>query len=291
MDLASLVRLAILASICLIVFSLGLRSTQEDALYLFRHPGELLRSMISMNVIMPLVAAALAAPFGLDPAMQITLVALAVSPVPPLLPRREMNVGGRVSYAVGLLTAAGLLAIVYVPIALNVIGRLFAVDVHMPTGIVARVVAITILGPLAAGIIVRRVAPALAARIARPVALVAFALLAVGVVLVLLKAWPAAWDMVGNGRVVVLVLFVVIGLAAGHLLGGPRAEDRTVLALSTALRHPGMALAIAGALFPEHHKLVTGGLVVYLLVAQAIALPYLIWRRRQLAGVGSTAVA
>ncbi len=290
MDLAALVGLAIQASICLIVFSLGLGSTHEDALYLFRRPGELARSLISMNVIMPLVGAALAAPFGLHPAMQITLVALAVSPVPPLLPRREVNVGGRASYAVGLLTAAGVLAIVYVPIALSLIGRLFAVDVHMPTRIVARVVAITVLGPLATGIIVRRVAPALAARITRPIALGAFVLLGLGAVMILLNAWPAAWALVGSGRLVALVVFVVIGLVVGQLLGGPRPEDRTVLALSTAYRHPGMALAIAGALFPEHHKLVTSALVLYLLVAQVIVLPYLIWRRRQLAGVGSVAV-
>src|SRR5262245_7117482 len=288
MDLAALVQLAITASICLIVVSLGLGATHEDALYLFRRPGELLRALISMNVVMPLVAAALAAPFGLSPAMQITLVALAVSPVPPILPRREVNVGGRASYAIGLLTAAGLLAVVYVPIAMSLLGRLFSVDVHMPTGIVARIVAITVLGPLATGIIVRRVAPDLAARIARPLALAGFVLLGLGVVMVLLSAWRAAWALVGSGRVLALVAFVVIGLAVGQLLGGPRREDRTVLALSTALRHPGMALAIGGTLFPEHHKFVTGGLVLYLLVGQLLLIPYLIWRRRQIATVASS---
>ncbi len=289
MDLATLVQLAITISICLIVISLGLGSTHEEALYLFRRPGELARSLISMNVIMPLAAAALAVPFGFDPAMQLTLIALAVSPVPPILPRREVNVGGRASYAVGLLTAAGLLAIVYVPVALSLLGRLFAVDVHMPVHVVARIVLITVLGPLATGIIVRRLAPALAARIARPIALGAFVLLGLGVVMVLLNAWPAAWALIGSGRVVALVVFVVIGLVVGQLMGGPRPEDRTVLALSTALRHPGMALAIAGTLFPEHQKLVMGVLVLYLIVGQLVLIPYLIWRRRQPVGVGSVA--
>jgi len=40
-------------------------------------------------------------------------------------------------------------------------------------------------------------------------------------------------------------VFVAIGLAVGHLLGGPAREDRSVLALATASRHPGVALAVA----------------------------------------------
>jgi hypothetical protein len=36
MDLAQLIRLAITASILLLVFALGLRATPEDATYLFR---------------------------------------------------------------------------------------------------------------------------------------------------------------------------------------------------------------------------------------------------------------
>src|SRR5262245_59251043 len=281
MDLAALVGLAIRASICLIVFGLGLGSTQQDALYLFRRPGQLVRSLISMNVIMPLVAVGLAAPFGLHPAQQITLVALGVSPVPPILPKKELTAGGRASYAVSLLMTAAVLAIVIVPLSLRLLGPLFSVEANMPTGIVARLVAITVLAPLAAGIVVRLLAPALASRIAGPISLGAMLLLAIAALTILVNAWPATWAMVGSGRVVALAGFVVIGLVAGHLLGGPGPEDRTVLALSTASRHPGMALAIAGTLFPQHQRLVTGGLVLYLLVSTILSIPYLIWRRRQ----------
>jgi bile acid:Na+ symporter, BASS family len=82
MDLATLVSAAVQTSVCLIVFSLGLGSTQEDALYLLRRPRQLVRSLLSMNVVMPLVAAGLAAVFDFTRALNIALVALAVSPVP-----------------------------------------------------------------------------------------------------------------------------------------------------------------------------------------------------------------
>jgi BASS family bile acid:Na+ symporter len=127
-------------------------------------------------------------------------------------------------------------------------------------------------------------APAFAARIAGPIAQGATVLLGIAVLMILFKAWPAAWAMIGSGRAIALAAFVVIGLIVGHLLGGPAPEDRTVLALSTASRHPGMALAIAQTLFPQHHPLVMGGLVLYLLASAVLSIPYLIWRRRQPVG-------
>ena len=250
MDLATLVMVAIQASIFLIVFSLGLASTQEDALYLLHHPSQLAWSLLSMDVVMPLVAAGLAAVFDFTRALNIALVGLAVSPVPLLLPKREQRAGGRASYAVGLLVVAALLVIVFIPLALKLIAWGFGLEAHVPEGAVARLVAITVLVPIAAGIVVRRRAPALAARAARPISLGAMALPGVVVVLLLVSAWRPAVSLIGNGHVL-LAGFVAIGLIVGHLLGGADPEDRVVLALSTASRHSGVALAIATANFPQ----------------------------------------
>ena len=56
--------------------------------------------------------------------------------------------------------------------------------------------------------------------------------------------------VIGNGSLAAIVAFVFIGLAAGHLLGGPEPANRTVLAFTTSSRHPGIAIAIASANFP-----------------------------------------
>jgi BASS family bile acid:Na+ symporter len=85
--------------------------------------------------------------------------------------------------------------------------------------------------------------------------------------------------LIGNGRVLAILAFVVIGLGAGQMLGGPDAEDRTVLALATACRHPGVALAITSTNFPEE-KLMTGAVLLYLLVSAIVSFPYLKWRWR-----------
>jgi BASS family bile acid:Na+ symporter len=48
-----------------------------------------------------------------------------------------------------------------------------------------------------------------------------------------------------------MVAFVGVGLIVGHLMGGPDPEHSIVLALSTACRHPAIALSIAAANFPD----------------------------------------
>jgi bile acid:Na+ symporter, BASS family len=284
MDLATLIPLALKTSILMTVFSLALNATMDDALYLFRRPSELVRSLLSMNVVMPLFASALAVAFNLHHAVEIALIALAVSPVPPLLPKKELKAGAHASYAIGLLTAAAVLAIVFVPVAVGLLGRVFDISAHISVATIAQLVLFTVLLPLAAGIAVRHFAPAYADRIARPISLVAAVLLIASALPIVFIAWPAITSLIGNGTIIAIAAFVIFGLAVGHLLGGQEEEGRTVLALSTASRHPGIALAIASASFPGQ-KLVLGAVLLYLIVNAVVSLPYLNWRRRHHPGI------
>lgn len=180
----------------------------------------------------------------------------------------------------GLLVAAGLLAIVFVPVAVEVLGRGFGTALHHISFLaVARLVLITVLGPLLTGIVFRSIAPAFADRISQPMSLIATLLLFSCAVAVLFSSWPAIVSLIGNGTIIALAAFIVIGLLTGHLLGGPGAEERSVLALATAARHPGVALAIASANFPEQ-KLAPATVLLYLVVSAVLSIPYMMWRKR-----------
>jgi bile acid:Na+ symporter, BASS family len=123
MNLADLIMLAVRVSIVLTVFAFALKASPRDAVYLFRKPGQLARSLLSMNVVMPVFAAVLIAAFDLHPAVKIAMGALSVSPLPPVLPKKGLRSGGKESYTIGLLAAAALLAIVFVPLALEYWGE------------------------------------------------------------------------------------------------------------------------------------------------------------------------
>jgi BASS family bile acid:Na+ symporter len=281
MTLAELTLLAVKASIVFIVVSLGLKARLEDITYLFRRPGLLLRSLLAMNVIMPLFAVLLVTSFAFHRAVEIALVCLAVSPVPPILPKKELKAGGSTSYAIGLLIAAALLAILFVPATVEIHGRIVEADEHISLVAIGSVVLMTVLAPLAVGVVVRYVVPTFAERVAAPLSLLANLLLGLSALAILVGAWSAIVTLVGNGTLAVIAVFVLAGLAIGHLLGGPDPDQRTVLALSTATRHPGVALAIVGANFPGE-KAALAAILLCLIWGTILSIPYVRWRRHRI---------
>ena len=273
-----IVILIVQMSVSLIVFSVALEASAREVTLLLRKPGLLIRSLFCMNIVMPLLAALIVTALALDGPMAFALIALAVSPVPPLLPKRQRRAGGTASYIVGLLAVSALCSIVFVPLAVELVARAFSRSVHVSAGAIARIVAISVIAPLAAGIVVRALAAPLASRIARPISILATLLLLVGLVPVLVMFGPAIVARIGNFSLVAITLFVLGGLGAGHLFGGPDPDDRSVLALATAIRHPGVALAIARVNAPDL-KAVTACILLYLIAGAIVSMPYLMWRK------------
>ena len=280
MSFQTLILVALKASIALSVFAIGLDSQPNDAAYLLRRPARLARSLLAMDVIMPVVAGAIVAAFDLPEAVEVSLVALAVSPAPPILPKKQIKAHGEPSYAIGLLVVAAVVAVVYIPVAIELLNRFLQMPVHMRAWPIAHLVLMTVLAPLVAGMLVRQFTPATALRISKPVALIAAVSLAISILPVLYTAWPAIIALVGNGTIVAIAAFVLVGLAVGHMLGGPDSHHRTVLALATATRHPGIALAIGSTNFPEQ-KAVLPAILLYVVLCAIFTIPYTIWRKRR----------
>src|SRR5262245_26100890 len=134
MDLKQIVMLALQASIVCMVFSFGLKATASDLLYLIRRPCLATRSVLAVFVIMPVVAVALTRMFTFRPTVEIALVALSISPVPPLLPRKETKAGGSARFGLALMAFLALVSIVAVPLALVLLQRLLGRQLEMAQG-------------------------------------------------------------------------------------------------------------------------------------------------------------
>lgn len=276
----SLKLLLLLASALLIVFAFGLKATVHDESYLFRRPGALIRAILAMGVLMPVFAVAVVSIFDLDPAVKIALVALSVSPIIPIVPTKLLLAGATQSYAMGLLVAASLLAIVLVPVAMQILALVFNLPLRMTAASVATLTFVTVLLPLGLGVAVRAVLPVLAERIASPVSRIAGITVVAFFFVVFFSAAPAIWTLVGNGTVIALAVFVLAGQAIGHLVGGPEPENRVGLAISTGSRHPGVALAIAQVNFPDQ-TLATAAVLLYVFVTALVSIPYLRWAKHR----------
>jgi len=282
MELKHLVMLALQVSILCMVFGFGLRTTWDDLLYLIRRPGLLLRSLLAVFVIMPVVAFALVQLFDFRHTVEVVLIALAISPVPPLLPKRELMAGGHDSYGLGLMAILALLSIAIVPLALELIKGISGRPLAVPTGVVAGLAFKTVLLPLATGMVVRATLPRIAERIVKPVTLFANILLPLAAILPLIGAMPAIRTLIGEGTLIAMVTFAAVGLAVGHFMGGPDPADSVVLAFSSACRHPAIALSIATAAFPHEHF--GGAIILYLLVSIIVGIPYIVYVRKSTGG-------
>jgi BASS family bile acid:Na+ symporter len=283
MNITAVILLVLKASVILSVFAIGLKATFADATFLFRRPAHLLKALISMNVLMPVVALSIGAPFDLHPAVKIALVVISVSPTPPILPKKALKAGGTEAYTIGLLVAVAVLSIVVIPLAMELFERITGVALVMQARAVAALVLTTILMPLLAGIAVRRFAHAGADRMAEPIGVLASVLLLVCGVPVVIGLARTIVSLITDGAILSLAGFALAGLIIGHLLGGPEPDNRPVLAFATASRHPAVGMAIAHANFPEQ-KLAGAAIFLYVLLSAVLSALYLSWVKRQRAG-------
>ena len=268
MSFQAIILLILRISIVLSVFALGLGARFTDTLYLFRRPAKLARAFLSMNVLMPLVALLLVFSFDLHPAVKIALVALSVSPVPPIFPKSALEEGGKENYTIGLLVATSVLAIAVIPIAMEIFERIGGTPMSMSVTRVAAIVFAMVLVPLLLGIGARKTVWAHPA--AKHIGRFATVLLLLGVLPVLLVESRTVFSLIGNGTILSLGAFAVAGLVGGYWLGGPEPRERRVLSLATACRHPGLSVAIAQANFPQQ-KMAVPAVCLYLIIDVLLA--------------------
>jgi BASS family bile acid:Na+ symporter len=277
-DLKQIVITALQVSILCTVFLFGLKATVSDLLYLIHRPRLLARSLLAVFVLMPLVVVILDLLFDFRPPVIVVLAALAISPLPPLLPRKETGAGGNAPFGLGLMAVLAIVSIVAVPLSLELLQTVFQRDLAMSALTIAGLVFKTTLAPLVAGVAVRRLMPAVAARIERPLIRISTVLLTAGVLALVGGSLSAIWAAVGDGTVLAMAIVTAAGLAIGHLLGRPDPDHSVVLALATCCRHPAIALTIAATNYPEQRF---GGIILlYLVVNALVAIPYIRWQRR-----------
>ena len=287
MNLTDIILLVLKASIMLSVFAIGLKATFADTTFLFRCPGHLFRALLSMNVLMPLIALALAATLDLHPAVKIALVAISVSPIPPILPKKTLKAGVKEDYTIGLLAAIALLSVIFIPIAMEIVERIVTVPLAMNPTSIAVLVMTTVLLPIVLGVTVRTIAPEFADRIAKPIGQISSLLLLLGAIPVLISMARPIISLIGDGTVLSFTAFAIPGLIIGHMLGGPEHDNKPALAFATASRHPGIAIAIAHANFPNQ-KLAVPAVFLYVILSVVLSALYLKWFKHEEAGAPGT---
>ena len=254
--LAEIFKVVLAVVIPLASFATGVRAATVDPWWLFRRPGLLFRSLLAIFILVPLATVlfleAIGAPQLIGAGLIVAILAVGVGP--PAAFKRATAKEANVAYEVELNIVVQVVAILFIPLAIAVLGTLFHFAPRLEARRVAVIVVEKAILPLVVGVIMARLFPRVAgplARIAGP--LVQIALLVV-VVVALIVTWkplialgPRAWAL--------CAAVALLSVTIGHLCGGADREERTVLATFSAMRFPALALLIASIL-PRGRQLI-----------------------------------
>jgi BASS family bile acid:Na+ symporter len=288
MSIQTLIILGVTLSAFLSVLTIGMRVSAADLSCVLNRPPRLARSLLAMNVLWPVVAVVVCKTFSLHPAVIVGLVTLSIAPVGAMFSKAMLPLVApdNPAYARGLFFASTILSVILTPLAVEAIQRLFGEGevVHVRPLVVIQVLVSSVLLPLGLGLALAHWRPMLrqwVPAIQKASGLV----LLVCTVPIIVAAWPVMASVVREGTLTAIVLMTLVGLAIGHVLGGPAEDDRTVLAFATVSRHPGVAIAVATL---TDERLAPMGVMLAVLVGELAVVPYKIWRKRRRAATGGT---
>ena len=268
-----------------LMLALGVNHSFEQLTSLWRRPGLLFRSLLAVVFLVPMVVVLLLWVFHLPPAVATGLAVLAAAPGAPLTYKRAQMAGGDPTYTASLQLTLALLAVGITPLILALFYSLFELVIEGVTLFqIARQVAQVTFLPVIIGLSIQHFVPRLAEVLRKPVSMLAnilfiLLLLMLALLLILVPELRAMLNVAGLAMVAIL-LMVVFSLAIGHLLGGPRRDQRSALATACIARNIGLALFIAELSDYGEHFIPT--LLTYMILGGLLAVPYAVWSKRQL---------
>lgn len=279
MGFEMILNLVLFLGIVLLVVAIGIRARLEDPLLLLHEPALAVRAMVAMYVLLPAFVLLLVRLLPLQTGVGVVLLGFAVSPVLPPWAPKGAAVGGKADYVIGLQLLSTGVALLVAPLMIWIGNRAFGVVAPFEPMTMVVVLLATVVVPLAIGMGINRFKPAPAPRLADLANRVGGALLLLGVVVLLIVHGRAILGAIGQFTLFAIVAVVLAGLLVGHLLGGPDPGNRGALASATVLRHPAIALLLATGVFPGHEATVMGAVLLYLLTALLLNVPYERWRK------------
>ena len=202
-------------------------------------------ALLANFVLVPLLAYLITLIIPLEESLKIGLIVLATAAGAPFLPKLVQGAQGNIAFGVGLMVLLMVVTLVYLPLVLPLLLPGVAVN---PWDI-AKSLIVTMLIPLAIGLLIKSHSPDAAAEYQPVMSKVSsvsmLILLVVGLGLNISKII----DLIGSGGLVALLLFIVGSLAIGLLLGGRDPQVRSVLGLGTAQRNVAAAILVSAQNF------------------------------------------
>ncbi len=225
----------------IIMLGLGLSLTPADFLRVVRYPKPVLVGLVCQIVLLPLACFLIVQGFALEAALAVGMMLLAASPGGTTANLYSHLAHGDVALNITLTAVNSVIAILTMPLIVNLSLQYFMGDgqaIPLQFGKVVQVFVI-VLGPVAIGMLLRNRLPAVADRLQKPVKILSALLLLVIILLALAKDWQTFVTyapVVGLAALAFNLLSLAVGYWVPRLLRLPKAQ---AVAIGHPQRHPG----------------------------------------------------
>ncbi|BEL04748.1 bile acid:sodium symporter family protein [Actinoplanes sichuanensis] len=273
----------------IIMLGLGLGLTVADFRRVLQFPKPALIALACQALLLPVVCFGLVVALDLRPELAVGMMLLAASPGGTTANLYSHLFGGHVALNVTLTAVNSVLAVVTLPVIVNLSAGYFLTDgasIGLQFDKVLQVFAIVLI-PVAIGMAVRVLREGLADRLARPVKILSVIVLVAVIAGTLLKEWDNIADYVVAVGVAVLV-FNIISLAVGYgapRLAGVGRRESIAAGMEIGIHNSTLAItvAVSPALLNSTEMAIPAAVYGIVMFFTAAAFGYLVTRRREAA--------
>lgn len=247
---SSLLSVGLPVALAIIMFGLGLALTVDDFRRIGREPRPVGVALGVQTLLLPLVCFGLVLALGLDPLLAVGMMLLAASPGGTTANLFSHLFRGDVALNVTLTAVNSVLAVVTLPLIVNLAVGYFdpagAGDIGLQLGKTLQVFAV-VLVPVAIGMVVRRTTPDFADRADRPVRIVSAVFLALVIAGAILAERENLGDYLADVGVAA-TLFCLLSLGLGYLLprrAGVTERQALASAFEVGIHNSTLAITVA----------------------------------------------
>jgi BASS family bile acid:Na+ symporter len=227
------------------MLGIGLKVGKGELMTVVRDKSWLARMFVANFLLIPAVGILAVRFLPMKPENGLALIVLACAPggMSALQFLSKKKEQAALAYGGGTTVMLSFLSVFITP---------FLIALAIPKGMTLTVpyvkailfVSLFMLLPLVLGILIQGTAGAAAHKLAGPVSLIA-TLAFIGVTVKLLNLTKWAKGEMGKWGLISIIVFILISMLIGWLLGGPRKFTRPVLATASSMRNMALGLAIA----------------------------------------------
>ena len=260
----------------LTMFNVGLTQQLRDIVTYLKDKQFGIRMLVANFILAPLLMWGMLQLFPIDPFLRLGLAIFSICAGAPFLIKLTHQSEHDLALGASTMITLVLATVVIVPLLLPLI----IPQIGINGGLIAWTLIKQLILPILLGLLLAKVLPGFVKRIQPWVAKIGNGTLYVMIIATLVGYFPALKEVMGQGAILIGVVFVLGAFGIGYLLGGRNDKDhlQDVGALATAQKNTAAGMLIAAQNFSDHPEVLvtitianTLGIVLLLVLAKILS--------------------